>query len=365
MSTSSKKKILHIIPSLHIGGAEKLLLNTLHVFPEYEHHIVTFGADPRFREEFEKVAVVHLRESKQVLTLSNLIFLKKMERELKPVVIHSHLLETNWLSRFAFRGRQNLFNSIHSPYGKDAFEHSRLSYWVEKYTYLYSQVELMFVSDYVKEDYVQYIPLNKGNDVLKNFVTDEYFSKEPMRYTPGTPLRLVAVGNIKPLKNYGLLVEAFKSLKDYPVSLDIYGSGELQELLQAEAEKHSLPVHFRGGVPSVAEVLPLYHALIFPSLYEGFSIALLEAMSARMPLILSNIPMFHNLANSRAYYFDPQSVAGCEKAILRFFQEGFPEEAVQQNYDFVKNNFVSSVYKKNLLSIYQSKADNYLKLSYE
>lgn len=350
-----KKVILHLIPSLYIGGAEKLLLHTIQVLPEFEHHIVAFSADRLFREEFEKVAVVHLKESKQVLTLSNLVFLRKVAKELRPVIIHAHLLEANWLSRFAFRAHRNLFNSIHSPYGKDAFQFSRFAYWIEKYTYLYSNVELMFVSDYVKEDYISYIPLNKDNDVLKNFVTDEYFGKQPQPYVPGTPLRLVAVGNIKPLKNYGLLVETFRRLKAIPVSLDIYGTGELMDELNAEVDKYALPIYFKGSVASVAEVLPLYHALVFPSLYEGFSIALLEAMAARMPLILSGIPMFHNLANSRAYYFNPESVEECEVAIVRFFREGFPETAVQQNYAFVKEHFVSSVYRDNLLHIYSEK----------
>jgi glycosyltransferase involved in cell wall biosynthesis len=315
-----QKKILHIIPNLSIGGAERLLLNTLQVLPEYEHHIVAFGADPEFCKEFEKVAIVHLKESRPVLTLSNLLFLRELEKEVQPVIIHSHLMKTNWLSRFAFRRHRNLFNSIHSPYGKDAFQFSRFAYWMEKYTYLYSNAELMFVSDYVKEDYNSFIPITKNNNVLRNFVTDEYFEKQPQPYTPGTPLRLVAVGNIKPLKNYGLLVATFKRLKDLPVSLDIYGAGELMDDLQAEAGRHSLPVFFKGGIASIANVLPLYHALVFPSLYEGFSIALLEAMSARMPLILSEIPMFHNLASNRAYYFNPESVEECEAAIRRFYR---------------------------------------------
>ena len=94
-------------------------------------------------------------------------------------------------------------------YGKDAFAHNTYSRWVEKFTYLKSKTVLIFVSEYVKADYSRFIPLKRENFILLNFVTDEFFQIQPVKYIAGTPLKLVAIGNIKKLKNYELLIEAF------------------------------------------------------------------------------------------------------------------------------------------------------------
>jgi glycosyltransferase involved in cell wall biosynthesis len=286
--------------------------------------------------------------------LSNLLFLIRIEKEINPFVIHSHLLKTNWLSRIAFSKRDNLFNSVHSPYGKDAFSHNTYSLWVERFTYQKSRTVLIFVSDYVKNDYTAFIKLERDSHIVLNFVTDEFFRINPLKFTPGTPLKLVAVGNVKKLKNYQLLIDAFKQLKHLPISLDIFGEGTLVDSYKKSVEEHALNIQFKGSVSKVAEILGDYHALIFPSLYEGFSIALLEAMSAGLPLILSEIPMFKILTKSNAYFFDPKNYDSCVAAILHAYYEGFSEESIMANRQFALEKFTATAYKKQLIGIYNS-----------
>jgi glycosyltransferase involved in cell wall biosynthesis len=350
----TKRKILHLIPALHIGGAEKLLLNTIEILPEYEHHVMAFSADQYMLQAFQQSAIVHLKASRNVLSLTNLSYLKRIEKEVRPFVIHSHLLKTNWLSRLAFKKKTNLFNSIHSPYSIDAYSHNIYSLWVERFTYKKSKVLLLFVSDYVKADYTRFISLQRNNFIVQNFVTDEFFKVHPLKYTPGTGLKLVALGNVKKSKNYQLLIDAFKQLKHLPVSLDVYGEGELQDNYREEISEHSLNINFKGAVNGVAEVLGDYHALVFPSLYEGFSVALLEAMAAGLPLILSEIPTFKLLAKSNAYFFDPKNVDSCVAAIQHAFQNGFEENAIDVNRQLVLQNFASTPYKNQLNQVYHS-----------
>ncbi|MDP9230804.1 MAG: glycosyltransferase family 4 protein [Bacteroidota bacterium] len=319
---------------------------------DYEHHIVTFDADAEFRKKFENVAFVHLKSSRKIITVSNIFFLQRIEKKIKPLIIHAHLLKTNWLSRMAFHKKEKLFNSIHSQYSKDAFGFHAYSLWLEKYSYNLSNVKLIFVSPYVKEDYENYIHLKRENYILPNFVTNDFFETRQLKYTPHEPLYLLAVGNVKKLKNYGLLIEVFKKLKDYPIHLDVYGNGDLLAAFKSEVEKHSLKINFRGIIDSVADRLGNHHALVFPSFLEGFSIALLEAMAASTPLILSDIPMFKNLAKDNAYFFNPESSEECKDAILKFYKEGCPDSAIIKNQQYVKEHYTGTVYKKNINDIY-------------
>jgi alpha-1,3-rhamnosyl/mannosyltransferase len=104
----------------------------------------------------------------------------------------------------------------------------------------------------------------------------------------------------------------------------------------------------------VASVLPGYHAFIFPSLYEGLSISLLEAMSASMPLLLSGIPAFENIVKQNAYYFDPENAETCRDAILKMYTIGFPQSWISDNRNLAVQNFSEATYKQKLEDIYRT-----------
>ena len=62
------------------------------------------------------------------------------------------------------------------------------------------------------------------------------------------------------------------------------------------------------GIVSNKEIVDLYNLadlFVFPSLYEGFGIPLLEAFSCRAPVIASNIPVFREIGGDAPYYFIP------------------------------------------------------------
>ncbi len=346
------KKVLHIIPSLVIGGAEKLVYHSIRILPEYEHHLVTFNADPFFLEEFRSLAKVYVKKSKHVFIPANIIYLRRLARKLQPDIIHSHLLKTNWLTRFAFMRSKKLVNSIHSLYSVDAFPFHAYTKMLERYSYQKSKAVLIFVSELVKKDYHKNILPLRQSYVVNNFVPNEYFTLTSSFYEPGSALKLIAVGNLKKLKNYRLMIEVFKMLKEYPITLDVYGDGDLTEEYIEEIKTHGLKINLKGKIKSVAAVLPGYHAFIFPSLYEGLSISLLEAMSAGKPLLLSAIPAFKNIAGEKAYYFDPAKVEECNEAILKMYHSGFPGEWLKQNKDLAGQNFSAALYKQKLQKIY-------------
>jgi len=150
------------------------------------------------------------------------------------------------------------------------------------------------------------------------------------------------------------MIEVFKMLKGYPISLDVYGDGDLTEEYKSEIVHHELKIYLKGKVDSVAAILPCYHGFIFPSLYEGFSISLLEAMSAGLPLLLSRIPAFENVAKGNAYYFDPTDIEACKEAILAMFKNGYPPIWAINNKNMAEENFSAAVYKNKMYDIYNS-----------
>jgi glycosyltransferase involved in cell wall biosynthesis len=61
--------------------------------------------------------------------------------------------------------------------------------------------------------------------------------------------------------------------------------------------------------------------LVFPSLFEGFGIPVLEAMALRTPVACSDLPALLELAGDAALFFDPLDEAGIAQSILRLWTE--------------------------------------------
>ena len=100
-----------------------------------------------------------------------------------------------------------------------------------------------------------------------------------------------------------------------------FGSGDDAVLRQAEGLGDS--VRFAGEV-SDSELIALYAgaaALVFPSLYEGFGLPLLEAMQMGCPVMSSNSASLPEVAGDAALYFDPRSVESLADCLLRVQDE--------------------------------------------
>ena len=126
----------------------------------------------------------------------------------------------------------------------------------------------------------------------------------------------VYVGNIKPYKNLRRLVEAFLKIQGtIPQDLVIVGQGE--GLITGESAEFFERVRGAGerirltGFVSHQELLSFVghaHALIMPSLYEGFGLPPIEAMAAGVPVVVARAASLPEVCGESALYFDPISV---------------------------------------------------------
>ncbi|MFQ5822485.1 MAG: glycosyltransferase family 4 protein [bacterium] len=132
---------------------------------------------------------------------------------------------------------------------------------------------------------------------------------------------ILNVGTIQPRKNLVRLVESFAQLRnELPHKLVIVGrqAWRAEELFFA-ISKHKLEDHviFLGMVPN--EDLPVIYNLadifVYPSLYEGFGLPVLEAMSCGTPTITSNNSSLAEVAGDAALLVDPKDVESITEAL--------------------------------------------------
>lgn len=143
----------------------------------------------------------------------------------------------------------------------------------------------------------------------------EAISQMRAKYNLGGAPYIFTVGTVQPRKNYQMLIRAFASIAPHePHNLVIAGGkGWLYDDILAEVQKYNLVgrVLFTGFVDD-ADLPALYSEatlFVFPSLYEGFGLPLLEAMACGVPVISSNASCLPEVAGEAAVLLAPQDTA--------------------------------------------------------
>lgn len=134
---------------------------------------------------------------------------------------------------------------------------------------------------------------------------------------------ILSVGVIEPRKNLGLLIEAYRILRDrqkLPHRLVIVGKrGWLWEDIERQAQRSPYhdDVQFVGHLPE--EDLPAMYsaatAFAFPSLYEGFGLPPLEAMACGTPVVVSKTSSLPEVVGDAGLQVDPQDAEALAAAL--------------------------------------------------
>jgi glycosyltransferase involved in cell wall biosynthesis len=135
---------------------------------------------------------------------------------------------------------------------------------------------------------------------------------------------LLAVGHLEERKNYARLIEAVAHLRGTgrAIGLVIVGNDAgLGNILTEQIGRCGLSKNIKllEGIAEeqLVDLYALAEIVVFPSRYEGFGIPILEAMAARRPLVLSDIPVFRELTESRGAYFPPEDSQAMADGIAR------------------------------------------------
>lgn len=174
--------------------------------------------------------------------------------------------------------------------------------------------------------------LNRADGVVtvsntsKSLIELRRLTKRPIEVIYNAPLRqdqtplinaswsraskaLIYMGSFMDYKNVEVLVRALHYLPEYKLLLLSKATKQQQIRLLSLARGIESQVEFAGGVSDSQyhEILSRSFALVSASKDEGFGIPLVEAMQQGLPVIVSDIPIFREVAGIAASYFDPDS----------------------------------------------------------
>lgn len=202
----------------------------------------------------------------------------------------------------------------------DAFRNTESVVAIKRATILRAD-RIIAISENTKKDIVDILGVDPQKiDVVYHGVrplTTAYKGLQlPERY-------VLYVGDRNTYKNFYQLLEAFAVLAEKDRSLFLVCTGKvLKKPELALIHKYGLQnrvIHIHASDPELKQLYEQASLFVFPSLYEGFGLPILEAFSYNCPVLLSNRSCFPEIAGDAALYFDPthtESLIESAKLIL-------------------------------------------------
>lgn len=302
-------RIIHIIPSLKKGGAERLALDIcieLSKRQGIDVALIVLDSNNDYKELSAKINYhaipARFTPSIKGKATIDVNALMKFIESFKPDVIHSHLFEADLVSRVHIFKGIKYFSHCHDNMHqlqkftlKTLFSKKLLTEYYERLLILKKYKEcnntFIVISRHTEAYFRAVLPTSFSNKIhlLHNAINYSFFHDAFVGAKALQSIRLVNCGSFVKKKNQQFLVDVVKQLKNkgLDVSITMLGDGELKESVAKKAEEAGLSnyIHLPGNVENVGMYLSDANIYIHVATYEPFGLVLLEAMAAGLPVI--------------------------------------------------------------------------------
>ena len=287
-----KVKIVQVIGSLQIGGAENQVVQLLNGWDSarLDKYLVCFSdIDTHFGRSLSpdvSFFQVRLPRRGQIGCILKMAILFK---KIQPHVVQSHMFHTNLYTALAAR-IANVPVFITTEHGKNLWKNS-LHHFIERYIISPLSTLRVAVSDDIRN-----IRVTTGDVPSNKLVVIPPCVRIPDKayeYHNHTPFRIGAVGRMVQAKDYPTLLRAFARvlIAGAKAELVFLGDGPERSNLQKIAMNLGISqtVIFSGFKSNVDDWLRSFDLVVFSSIREGIPVAMLEAMAIGVPVICTRV----------------------------------------------------------------------------
>jgi glycosyltransferase involved in cell wall biosynthesis len=182
------------------------------------------------------------------------------------------------------------------------------------------------ISQKTKNDLLQKIGYGKKKiRVVSNFVNNA-FTYSPKKFNKENP-ELLFIGSTEN-KNLDRILDAIIGLS---CRLHIVGRISAQQQLFIRDNNINVQVSFELTLEELVEGYKLADMVLFPSLYEGFGMLIIEANAVGRPIITSNFSPMLEVAGNAAAFVDPYNINSIRQGIFKVIENDDFRESIIQN----------------------------------
>ena len=299
-------KVLFTIDSLQQGGAEQSIANLIRYFSkDVEVSVLYFYKKDDLLPLYQTLNcdLIAMNLPGKYNWVKAIKELKKIIKNNKPDLVVSSLYRSNIISRISCKitGTPLVGTFVDDSY---SVERRKTFKGVSQFKYqmtwlldrLTSFIPKIWISNSksigehnakklgIQESKIKVVYRGRNTGAFKEWIapTNEIFT-------------FISIGRLYEKKGYPELIEAFAKVSSQynNVSLHIYGEGDYRKMIEERISQLGIQdkVKLFGNVPDAWTEMYNAHCFVFPSRFEGFSGALVEAMMTGIPIISSDIPM--------------------------------------------------------------------------
>jgi glycosyltransferase involved in cell wall biosynthesis len=350
------------------GGVEKHCEELYPRLAELGCDVTVFTRTPYIPKEkrlkdWKGINFIHVwcpkRKSFEALVHTFLGFLKT--KEISPDIVHIHAIGPSLLVPLVKMSGLKVVMTHHGPdyerkkWGKLARNVLRQG---ERYGVLYSD-GIITISKGVKE----LIEKTYGRDAI--FIPNGV--SIPHLIPPGDELKrwhvepkkyIFTACRFVPEKGLHDLINAYKSIKNPPFKLVIAGDADHETDYSTDLKRLAFKTEgviltgFLSG-KRLGELFSNANLFVLPSYYEGLPIALLEALSYRLPVLVSDIPQHKEIPLSEFRYFKTGNIKILSEALTETFLKGISESERERYISLIKENYNWDIIAAKTLNVYE------------
>lgn len=288
-------RVMHVIPQLGTGGAEKLVSSLVRwsQHPQVVSTVVSLYARSNTPVEHElETAGIDVRylDKRAGLDTSMIVKLQRLMRLWRPDIVHSHLYAAKYAVAAAWLSRLPT-PVVHTCHSQALHELPAVDRAVQRLALRMSRIVIVGISQDVSQSLRETYGLDAVPTILNGVELTRFGSAT--RTCSNSDLVYCEVGNFSPQKGHEYLIRAFAQVHEQlpDSTLLLAGDGPLLEPMRELAQELQLgsSVVFLGSVTDVSALLAKSDVFVLPSIWEGLSLALVEAQASGLPAVVSAV----------------------------------------------------------------------------
>ncbi len=293
-----KLKVLHIVPMLSPGGAERVAVHIVRGLDRQRYEPVVISLTGRLGCDLDRLleeAGVEVRYLGKRPGFDYRMYsrLHPVVRDCQPDIVHTHLHVLRYaLPSLLLLKRTSLLHTVHNMAEREIEPRAR---WIQRYALNHGVVPVA-VAEEVALSLERLYGTQRCRVIPNGIPTDCYAcpqtSRREWRAKEGfgdSDVLFACVARFAPQKNHALLLKAFAKgpASDPKAHLVLVGDGALREQTEQQAGVLGLThqVHFLGLRADIPDVLGAMDVFVLSSDYEGNPLSVMEGMAAGLPVV--------------------------------------------------------------------------------
>jgi sugar transferase (PEP-CTERM/EpsH1 system associated) len=297
-----KKKVMFIIWALEVGGAERLLVKLAQKIPKdrYDVSVVCISREGVWADELKQAGIPVICTHKRTgFDPSILLKLIQLIRKEKPDIVNTTLWTADLWGRLAaiIAGVKHIIVTEQNVDVWKRWYHISIDRMLFKYTHYAICVSNEVVNYYRNTVGLQAEQLVMIPNAIDVSLFDDDAVQDDLRDSLGIKADefiFTCSARLHEQKAHEVLIEAVKLVHDIPLTnfqVLLVGEGPRRDELQNMVEKLGLSnrILFLGLRQDIPNILLQSNSFVLSSDYEGLSLAILEAMAARLPIVATTV----------------------------------------------------------------------------